>query len=159
MKPFNLLLRGGIAVTFLALNAGLRASGAGTVESKPDDPYFSKFEPEKAPAPAGLLLQTGDRLAIIGDSITEQRMYSRIIETYLTVCVPELKITARQFGWSGETAEGFLHRMTNDCLRFKPAVATLCYGMNDHRYRAYDEATGQWYRDNYSAVALSLIHI
>ena len=125
-------------------------------ETKPDDAYFSKFAPLKAPAPAGLLLRSGDRLAIIGDSITEQRMYSRIIETYLTVSVPELGITTRQFGWSGETAEGFLQRMTNDCLRFHPTVATLCYGMNDHRYRAYDEPNGQWYRDNYSAVARSL---
>lgn len=127
-----------------------------TLESKPNDPFFAKFEPLKAPAPAGLLLQPGDRLAIIGDSITEQRMYSRIIETYLTVCLPELKITARQFGWSGETAEGFLHRMTNDCLRFQPTIATLCYGMNDHRYRAYDEANGQWYRANYTAVVRAL---
>jgi lysophospholipase L1-like esterase len=129
---------------------------AAELESKPDDAYFAKFAPVKAPAPAGLLLQPGDRLAIIGDSITEQRMYSRILETYLTVCVPELKITARQFGWSGETAEGFLHRMTNDCLRFQPTVATLCYGMNDHRYRAFDEQNATWYSNNYSAVAVSL---
>ena len=49
-------------------------------------------------------LQSGDYVAVIGDSITEQKRYSRILETYLTVCVPDLKITARQFGWSGETA-------------------------------------------------------
>src|SRR6202051_393194 len=121
-----------------------------------NDAYFAKFEPLKAPAPAGLLLQPGDRLAIIGDSITEQKMYSRIIETYLTVCVPDLKITARQFGWSGETAEGFLHRMTNDCLRFQPTVATLCYGMNDHRYGPYTEPHGLWYSTKFSAVARSL---
>jgi lysophospholipase L1-like esterase len=129
---------------------------AAELEPKPSDPYFAKFALLKAPAPAGLLLQPGDRLAIIGDSITEQRMYSRIIETYLTVCVPDLKITARQLGWSGETAEGFLHRMTNDCLRFQPTIATLCYGMNDHRYRAYDEPNGLWYSNNYSAVAAAL---
>ncbi len=140
-----------LTAIFAALNTACLF--AAEFESKPDDPYFAKFAPVKAPAPAGLLLQPGDRLAIIGDSITEQKMYSRIIETYLTVCVPELKITARQFGWSGETAEGFSHRMTNDCLRFQPTVATLCYGMNDHRYRAYDEPTGQWYSNNYSTVA------
>jgi hypothetical protein len=28
--------------------------------------------------------------------------------------------------------------------------------MNDHRYRAYDEPNGQWYSNNYSAVASSL---
>ena len=127
------------------------------LESKPAAPFFAKFAPVKAPEYHDLLLQPGDRLAIIGDSITEQKMYSRTIETYLTVCEPDLKITVRQFGWSGETAEGFLRRMTNDCLRFDPTVATLCYGMNDHRYRAYDEGVGQWYRDNYSAVARSLV--
>lgn len=126
------------------------------LEPKPADPYFAQFAPLKAPAGGGLYLRDGDRLAIIGDSITEQKMYSRIIETYLTVCVPQLHVTSRQFGWSGETAEGFLHRMTNDCLRFKPTVATLCYGMNDFRYRGYTDEIGNWYSNNYAAVVMSL---
>jgi len=96
------------------------------LETKPDDPYFAKFSAVRAPTPAGLVLKPGDRLAICGDSITEQKMYSRILETYLTVCVPELEITVRQYGWSGERAPGFLARMTNDCLRFRPTIATSC---------------------------------
>ena len=142
-----------LAVVLLNWPCALRAAD---YEQKPDDPYYLKFNPRKAPAPGPLILKEGDRLAIIGDSITEQRMYSRIIETYLTVCVPELKITARQYGWSGETAEGFLRRMTNDCLRFNPTVATLCYGMNDHKYRPFDMENEQWYADKYSAVVRSL---
>src|SRR6266481_2787510 len=74
-------------------------SRAADYELKPTNSYFARFNPRCAPAPGPLLLQPGDKLAIIGDSITEQKRYSRIIETYLTVCVPELKITARQFGW------------------------------------------------------------
>ncbi|MDD4870749.1 MAG: SGNH/GDSL hydrolase family protein [Kiritimatiellae bacterium] len=124
-------------------------------EIKPADPFFEKFTPTKAPETKGLILKTGDRLAICGDSITEQKKYSRIMETYLTVCVPQLKITARQYGWSGETAEGFLARMTNDCLRFHPTIATTCYGMNDYKYRPYDEANGQWYHEKYTAVVRS----
>ncbi len=135
----------------LAFNAA-----AQELQPKPDAPFFQKFAPLKAPVYHDLLLQTGDRLAIIGDSITEQKQYSRIIETYLTVCTPELNISTRQFGWSGETAEGFLRRMTNDCLRFHPTVATLCYGMNDHGYGPYNENVAQWYRRNYSTVAQSL---
>ena len=107
-------------------------------EAKPDDPAFTKFNPRKAPQPGTLLLRKGDRLAIIGDSITEQKMYSRLIETYLTVCWPELQITARQYGWSGEKADGFLRRMDQDCLRFEPTIATLCYGMNDAKYRPFE---------------------
>ena len=122
------------------------------LETKPVGPEFAKFAPHKAPAAEGLLLQQGDRLAIIGDSITEQKMYSRIIETYLTVCVPELQVTARQYGWSGETAEGFLRRMTNDCLRFQPTIATTCYGMNDHRYRPYDAKIAAWYGTNQTGI-------
>jgi len=122
------------------------------LESKPDAPLFEKFQPVKAPQPSGLLLKKGDRLAICGDSITEQKQYSRIMETYLTVCVPELNVSVRQYGWGGETASGFLARMTNDCLRFKPTIATTCYGMNDHGYKAYEEAIGKKYREMQTAI-------
>ena len=116
------------------------------------DPRLEPFQPVKAPAPPGLLLQSGDRLAICGDSITEQKMYSRIIEDYLTMCEPELGVTVRQYGWGGERAPGFLARMTNDCLRFKPTIATTCYGMNDHEYRPYEERIGKTYRENMVAI-------
>ena len=138
-----------LALTFSA------AIAAPPLETKPNDPFFAKFEPLKAPAPAGLLLKPGDRLAICGDSITEQKMYSRIMETYLTVCVPHLGVTVRQYGWSGERAPGFLARMTNDCLRFSPTVATTCYGMNDHEYRPYEERIGKTYREKSTAIVTS----
>jgi GDSL-like Lipase/Acylhydrolase family len=113
----------------------------------PSDPYFAAYKPLKAPPTEGLLLKPGDRLAICGDSITEQKMYSRIMETYLTVCVPQLDVTVRQFGWSGEKAPGFLARMENDTLRFGPTIATTCYAMNDHNYQPYQEEFGRIYRD------------
>ena len=121
-------------------------------EVKPDHEAFRSFNPRKAPKPGPLILQTGDRLAICGDSITEQKMYSRIIETYLTVCVPQLRVTARQYGWSGEKTDGFLQRMENDCLTFKPTIATVAYGMNDSRYRPFDVTNGRWYEDHYTAI-------
>ncbi len=135
-------------LVFVSVLAFGCASLAQELEPSPDASVFARFKPLKAPAPGGLLLRENDRLAIIGDSITEQKMYSRIMETYLTACLPELKVTVRQYGWGGETAEGFKNRMVSDALRFGPTVATTCYGMNDHKYRAYDEANGQWYREN-----------
>jgi lysophospholipase L1-like esterase len=116
------------------------------------DPALAQFHPLPAPKPAHLLLKPGDRLAICGDSITEQKMYSRLIEDYLTMCVPELNVTVRQYGWGGERAPGFLARMTNDCLRFQPTIATTCYGMNDHEYRAYEDRIGQTYREKSTAI-------
>ena len=112
------------------------------------DAYFQQFHLTPAPAPSGLVLKRGDRLAICGDSITEQKKYSRLMEDYLTACVPQLEISVRQFGWGGETVPGFLARMTNDCLRFKPTIATTCYGMNDHHYQPYADWIGDAYRTN-----------
>ncbi|WP_156345709.1 GDSL-type esterase/lipase family protein [Verrucomicrobium spinosum] len=74
------------------------------------------------------------RVAIIGDSITEQKQYSRYIEAYLLACLGRQDIKVFQFGWSGETAGGFAQRAINDLAVFNPTVATLCYGMNDGRY-------------------------
>lgn len=113
------------------------------------------YEPLPAPKEKGLFLKPGDRLAICGDSITEQKMYSRIMETYLTVALPEFQISTRQYGWGGERAPGFLVRMTNDVLRFKPTIATTCYGMNDHEYRAYEARIGETYRDQSTKIVES----
>src|SRR4051812_23512859 len=79
-------------------------------------------------------LQQNDVIAITGDSITEQKQYSVFMEDYLLMCRPELKVQATQFGWGGETAIGFFNRVGNDCLVFKPTVATTFFGMNDGGY-------------------------
>ena len=52
------------------------------------------------------------RVAIIGDSITEQKLYSKFMEAYMLACsgVPDVHVF--QFGWSGEQAGGFAARMT-----------------------------------------------
>lgn len=126
--------------------------GPYSYETKPEHEAFKSFHPRKAPEPGPLLIERGDRLAICGDSITEQKMYSRLIEAYLTACVPQLEVTARQYGWSGEKTDGFLRRMEKDCLTFKPTIATLAYGMNDSRYRPFDVTNGQWYDDHYTAI-------
>lgn len=116
---------------------------------------ISQYNRIPAPTYHRLLLKKGDRLAICGDSITEQKMYSRMMEDYLTMCVPQLQVTVRQFGWSGEKAPGFLARMTNDCLRFDPTIATTCYGMNDCLYQTYNANIGETYRKAQDAIVES----
>ena len=106
----------------------------------------------QAPKTATLLLQKDDRLAICGDSITEQKMYSRIMEAYITAARSDLHLTVRQHGWSGEQAGGFLKRMDNDVLRFKPTIATSCHGMNDFRYVPKDDTIAATFRANQTAV-------
>jgi lysophospholipase L1-like esterase len=101
-------------------------------------------------------LKDGDYVAVIGDSITEQKLYSLNIESYLLMCQPRKGLSATQFGWGGETADGFSKRMANDCLRFKPVVATTCFGMNDGRYSPMDDAKAKWYRDAQRSVVKQL---
>jgi len=91
------------------------------------------------------LLRPGDRVAIVGDSITEQKLYSRYMEDYLLACVPQLELSVVQLGWSGERAPGFFERLDNDLFPLKPTVVTTCYGMNDGLYKPYEPATGQAY--------------
>ncbi len=108
---------------------------------------FIRELPRTAPLAAGPVLLRGDHVVIVGDSITEQRLYSRFIEDYLIACVPELELKVTQLGWSGETAPGFAKRMDNDLLPLKPDVVTTCFGMNDGKYRPYEAGLGQTYAD------------
>jgi len=99
------------------------------------DPFFEKnFPTTPRPPHVPFRLQKGDRVLFIGDSITEAPRHAQMLETYLTVCVPELGVEVRNIGKGGETAEGFLQRMETECLNHHPSVATVCYGMNDAGY-------------------------
>jgi len=143
-----------LLIAFASLSLGSLALAQSTIRPPSDDPYFAGLYLLQAPQPKGPVLRHGDRLAICGDSITEQKLYSRIMETYITVALPELDISTRQFGWSGEQASGFLARMTNDVLRFNPTVATTCYGMNDHHYKPYEPSIGDTYASNMVNIVL-----
>ncbi|MBI3920891.1 MAG: SGNH/GDSL hydrolase family protein [Armatimonadetes bacterium] len=101
---------------------------------------------------AAPLLATDARLAIAGDSITEQKLYSKFMETYLLACAGRRDLHVFQYGWGGETAGGFAGRLENDLADFKPTVVTLCYGMNDGGYRPFDDNVGAGYSGNMRAI-------
>jgi len=102
------------------------------------------------------VLKSGDHVAIVGDSITEQKLYSKYVEAYLLACsgIPDLKVM--QYGWSGERANGFADRLENDCAGFRPTVVTLCYGMNDGSYQPYNDQIGGAYEANMRRVLAGL---
>ncbi|MCX8156135.1 MAG: SGNH/GDSL hydrolase family protein [Verrucomicrobiae bacterium] len=101
-----------------------------------------------AVATAANLLPPGARLAIVGDSITEQKLYSKYMETYLLACAGRTDMKVFQFGWGGERADGFAARAANDLGVFQPTVVTTCYGMNDGQYRPYADDIGRAYEAN-----------
>ena len=100
---------------------------------------------------AAASLNDKDFLAICGDSITEQKLYSVYIENYLLMCRPRSELRAMQFGWGGETAPGFLGRMSN-VLRFPVTAATTCYGMNDGGYAPLTPERAAAYRDGMTKI-------
>jgi len=108
-------------------------------------------------APAAENLPQGARLAIIGDSITEQKIYSKYMEAYLLACAGRQDMKVFQYGWGGETAGGFAARLENDLAGFQPTVATTCYGMNDGQYRPFVDDIGRPYEANMRKVVAGML--
>ncbi len=104
-------------------------------------------------AQAEPMVKDGDKLAIIGDSITDQKMYTNYMATYIFACSGLKNASVMQFGWSGERAPGYVNRMANAYTFYPATVATTLYGMNDGGYRAFDANIGKTYQDNSEKIA------
>jgi lysophospholipase L1-like esterase len=102
----------------------------------------SAFSAETAP---GLVLKQGDRMVFLGDSITQQQIYTRYVMDYFALRYPDLKVTFRNAGWGGDRAPGGLARLERDVLSLKPNVVSICFGMNDAQYQKFDQAVYDTY--------------
>lgn len=83
----------------------------------------------------------GDRVVIIGDSITEQHLYSNYVEMWTVTRFPRWNITFRNVGIGGDRSPGGNNRFQRDVLSHQPTAMTVDFGMNDGGYRAFDEST------------------
>ncbi len=112
---------------------------------------------------ADFAIRDGDRVVFLGDSITEQRLYTTYIEAYTLTRHPQWKLSFRNVGWGGDTSwlrqrahpdEGRLFAaegadlqamveksvgrgLNRDVLPLKPTFVTVKFGMNDHSYQAF----------------------
>jgi len=93
------------------------------------------------------VLKEGDVVAICGDSITQQGLYTVFIEDYLRMCQPVKGVEAIQCGWGGSSAPHFSNVMNRTALSFSPNVATTFFGMNDGGYNRIDETIEKNYRE------------
>lgn len=91
------------------------------------------------PVAAGCLLRPGDRMVFFGDSITEQRIYTRYVMDYFALRYPGRKFEFRNAGWVSDTAAKGLDRLQRGVLDLKPTVVSICFGMNDAGVTAYDQ--------------------
>ncbi len=132
------MMRRGLTTTLVALAMGLTGLTAQAKDAK----FF---------------LHNGDRVVFYGDSITEQQMYGRDIETYVATRFPKMRVSFLNSGWSGDKVGGggggpIETRLKRDVLPYKPTVVTILLGMNDGNYTT---DTPQ----NYQTFTTGLTHI
>jgi lysophospholipase L1-like esterase len=108
-------------------------------------------------------IRDGDRVVFLGDSITEQRLYTTYIEAYALSRFPNWKLSFRNAGWGGDTAwlrmrlgtdevqlfaaddgkqtelvkRSVTFGLQRDVLPLEPTVVLVKFGMNDHYYQAF----------------------
>ncbi len=88
-----------------------------------------------APASAQeFFLKKGDVVVVMGDSITEQRLYSNYLEIWSQTRFPSYNLVFRNVGIGGDRSTGGNNRFKRDVLPFKPTVLTVDFGMNDGNY-------------------------
>ncbi|MBI3822405.1 MAG: hypothetical protein HY289_06965 [Planctomycetes bacterium] len=93
------------------------------------------FAAAAIPASAqGFFLKKGDVVVVMGDSITEQRLYSNYLEIWSQTRFPAYNLVFRNVGIGGDTSGGGNGRFKRDVLTHKPTVLTVDFGMNDGGY-------------------------
>ncbi len=98
---------------------------------------------------AGLQLKDGDRIVLVGGTMIEREQRYGFWEAALTLLHPELNLTFRNLGWSGDTvfgdaragfgtaADGY-RLLKQQITAAKPTVLLIAYGGNE----AFDGEAG-----------------
>ena len=105
-------------------------------------------------ADGNFYLKDGDRVVFYGDSITDQRLYTTYVETYVVTRFPQLNVSFVHSGVGGDRVSGgWLGpvdlRLSRDVFAYKPTVVTIMLGMNDGSYRAFDDGIFKTYATGY----------
>ena len=99
-------------------------------------------------------LHSGDRVVFYGDSITEQRHYSTLVEAFVATRYPKLNISFFNRGWGGDSSWGGgggtpQDRIQKDVAPLNPTQIFVMLGMNDGGYLPYDpkidSVIHEWY--------------
>ena len=80
---------------------------------------------------ADFFLKNGDTVVMMGDSITEQHLYSTYVETWTLTRFPAWDLKFFNVGIGGDGAPGGNERFKRDVLAFAATAMTINFGMND----------------------------
>ena len=102
-------------------------------------------------------LVNGDRVVFYGDSITDQRLYTTLVENYVVTRFPRLNVSFVHSGWGGDRVGGggggpIDVRLQRDVIAYKPTVMTVMLGMNDGGYKGFDQGTFDTYTSGYTHI-------
>jgi len=78
--------------------------------------------------------KAGDRVAFVGNSITDGGHYHSYIWLYYLTHFPNMRITCFNAGIGGDVVQSIYNRLDADVLAKNPTVITLTWGMNDTGY-------------------------
>ena len=78
--------------------------------------------------------KNGDKIAFVGNSITDGGHYHSYIWLYYMTHFPNVRITCFNTGIGGDALPQILARFDDDVLSRKPNILTLTWGMNDTGY-------------------------
>ena len=78
-------------------------------------------------------LRDGDRVVFYGDSITDQRLYTTFVETYVVTRFPTMQVSFVHSGVGGDKVSGgwcgpIDKRLKRDVFAYKPTVMTIMLG-------------------------------
>jgi len=113
------------------------------------------FAPLALRANDSFYLRSQDHVIFYGDSITDQRLYTTFIETFVVTRFPRMPVRFTHSGWGGDRVTGggggnLETRLKRDVFDQGPTVLTSMLGMNDGRYRAYDAALFEEFSRGYT---------
>ena len=105
-------------------------------------------------AQSGFQIKPNDTVVFYGDSITDQRQYTVLTETFIVTRFPKYNVRFVHSGWGGDRVSGggggpVEERVKRDVVPYKPTVVTIMLGMNDGRYRAFDEEIFKTYSSGF----------
>jgi len=86
---------------------------------------------------AAFFFKDGDKVVMMGDSITEQYLYSTYVEVWTLTRFPSENIIFVNVGINGDGALGGNARFKRDVLPNAPTAMTVDFGMNDGAYTAF----------------------
>jgi len=122
--------------TGYALAAALLLAVAGCNHDRPLGRLGDRPDLRQCP---DFFFKDGDKVVMIGDSITEQYLYSSYVEAWTLTRFPAWNITFFNTGIGGDRSPGGNGRFKNHVIPLAPTALTVDFGMNDGGYGGFNE--------------------